>query len=297
MPLPTIFAALSVASGGQLDACLAALGVLTTIPCSVAGTNALALSPEPLTPTTVAYADFQGFSCVAVGTNTGAVTAAVGGLATLNVYKDTSGGPVVLVGGEIVTGNLIILYYDPSLDSGAGGFHLGGPGAPAVPPGGAAAVLVEGGAAEKISAMTAASVPAAGMPFVAIQITGDAHQDLQGAPRHIHGSARSGWRATERGYRVGPNANASGNGANLSIGANSGTGPTGTGGALILSTGDAPAAGVTPGDILVVLSTGGTRAALVKIQDSGGAAVLPTSDPGIINAIYQDGSGNLKISI
>lgn len=128
MPLSTLFALLNVATGAQLDQVLAELGALTTISCTVAGTDALALTPDPLTPTVAAYEHLQGFSCVAAGTSSGSVVATVGGLSTLNVYKNTAAGPVLLTGGEIVINNMIILYYDATLDSGAGGFHLGGPG-------------------------------------------------------------------------------------------------------------------------------------------------------------------------
>lgn len=296
MPLTTLFAALSEASGAQLDAVLAELGVLTTIPCQASGTNILALVPGPETPTVVAYESYQGFSCVAVANNTGGVTAGVGALGLLNVYADTASGPTLLSGGEIVTGNLIILYYDPALDTGNGGFHLGGPGAGAAVSG-TASVLVEGGAAEKISAMTAVAIPPPAMPSVALEVAGDGTKNYKSPLYTLMILPQAAGAQPNMGIASGRNTNASGNGANLTIAANSGTGPTGTGGNLTLQTVDAPAGGVAPGDILVVPSTGGTRVGLVKIETSTGAAVLPTSDPGIINALYQDGSGNLKISI
>lgn len=127
MPLPITFAGLSVATGAELDQNFAALGALTTIPCTVSGTNALALTPLANTPTVSGYANYQAFSCVASATNTGATTAAVGSLAALSVYKDKSTGPTALAGGEIVNHNLITLTYDSALNSGAGGFHLRAP--------------------------------------------------------------------------------------------------------------------------------------------------------------------------
>ena len=57
-------------------------------------------------------------------TNTGPVTATVGSVGFLNVYKDTPGGPALLTGGEIVALNAFSLRYDPALNTGAGGFHL-----------------------------------------------------------------------------------------------------------------------------------------------------------------------------
>lgn len=297
MPLTTLFAALSEASGAQLDAVLSELGVLTTIPCQVSGTNILALVPGPETPTVVVYESYQGFSCVAVANNTGGVTAGVGALGLLNVYADTASGPTLLSGGEIVTGNLIILYYDPALDTGNGGFHLGGPGAGAANSGSTAAVLVEGGAATKISAMTAVAIPPPAMPSVALEVVGDSTQNYKSPLNTLMLMPDAAGVQPTMGIASGRNTNASGNGANLVSAASSGTGPTGTGGNYVIQTVDAPAGGVAPGDVLFVLSTGGTRAGLIKIQDSSGSAVLPTSDPGIINALYQDGSGNLKISI
>lgn len=124
MPLPTLFATQTTSTGPQLDANFAALGALTAIPCAISGTNAIILSPSANSPTIAAYANYQPFSGIAAATNTGAVTAQVGSLAALAVYKDTASGPVALVGGEIAIGNALYLVYDSALGSGAGGFHL-----------------------------------------------------------------------------------------------------------------------------------------------------------------------------
>lgn len=124
MPLPYIFAAATTVTTPQLDANFAALGALTAIINTVAGTNALTLTPLPNTPTVSAYGNYQPFTFVAVATNTGAVTARYGGLGLLNVYKDGVSGPTALTGGEIVGGNLTTLVYDSSLNSGSGGFHV-----------------------------------------------------------------------------------------------------------------------------------------------------------------------------
>jgi hypothetical protein len=61
---------------------------------------------------------------VAVASNSGATTARVGSLAVLPVYKDKSGGPTALAGGEIIIHNFVTLIYDAALNSGGGGFHL-----------------------------------------------------------------------------------------------------------------------------------------------------------------------------
>lgn len=123
MALPFVFTGNTTPTGEQLDADLNALGALTPIPCVVAGTNAITLTPEANTPTPT-YAPYSQFTGVASGTNTTAVTAQVGALPSLAVYKDTIAGPVQLSGFEIVANTKLLLMYDPALNSGAGGFHL-----------------------------------------------------------------------------------------------------------------------------------------------------------------------------
>ena len=124
MPLPVTFAALTSAVMADLDENFSALGALTPIPCTVAGTNSLTFTPATNTPTIAAYQNYMPFSGIAANSNTGATTAAIGGLAALSIYKDTASGPAVLAGGEIVAGNVIYLLYDSALASGVGGFHL-----------------------------------------------------------------------------------------------------------------------------------------------------------------------------
>jgi hypothetical protein len=124
MPLPTIFATLSNATGAQLDGNFSALGALTIVSGILAGTNTLVLTPGATTPTVAAYANYMAFSGIAAASNTAAVTLAVGSLAALAVYRDGPTGPVALVGGEIAIGNWFLAVYDSALNSGAGGFHL-----------------------------------------------------------------------------------------------------------------------------------------------------------------------------
>jgi len=89
----------------------------------VAGTNALVLTPAANSPVP-SYANIAAFSGIAANTNSGAVTANVGGLGARNVYKDTSSGPAALSGNEIIAGNSFVLFYDAMLNSNVGGFHL-----------------------------------------------------------------------------------------------------------------------------------------------------------------------------
>lgn len=124
MPLPVIFANLTNPTLPELDQNFAALGALTPIPCAVSGTNALTLAPLSTAPTVNAYSGNQSFLGVISATNTNAVSAQVGALAALQVYKDTALGPQALSGGELVPNNLLTLTYDGALNGGAGGFHL-----------------------------------------------------------------------------------------------------------------------------------------------------------------------------
>ncbi len=104
------------------------LSAAAPIPCTVSGTNALTLTQNGAgvvpSSTISAYTTNMAFSGIAAASNTSAVTAQVGSVGILNVYKDTSTGPQLLVGGEIVIGNAFTLQFDASLNSGAGGFHL-----------------------------------------------------------------------------------------------------------------------------------------------------------------------------
>ncbi len=125
MPLPVTFGPLdSPVALADLDTNFAAVGALGTLFCTVAGSDALTFTLAANTPTISAYANYLRFAAIAVSDNTTAVTAQVGALAVLNVYKDSINGPAVLFGGEIQAGSLIILTYDSALNSGSGGFHL-----------------------------------------------------------------------------------------------------------------------------------------------------------------------------
>ncbi len=124
MALPFSFTGNVTPAGEELDADLAALGALTPIPCTVSGTSTITLTPNTNTPTVVGYAPYTQFTGVASSTNTGPVTAQVGSLASLGIYKDVGTGPQLLTGKEIVANTKLWLMYDPALNSGAGGFHL-----------------------------------------------------------------------------------------------------------------------------------------------------------------------------
>lgn len=120
----TLFAAVTSATGQQLDDDLTLTSNQAPIPCIVSGTNAITLTQKSNVYTAAAYTNNMQLSGIAVGTNGGNVTARLGSLAILKVYKDTATGPALLTGAEIVSGNAFTLMYDASLDTGNGGFHL-----------------------------------------------------------------------------------------------------------------------------------------------------------------------------
>lgn len=112
----------------DLDQNFNAAFVLTPIPCSVAGTNALTLTQnaagQAASGVIAAYANGLAICGIAAQTNSGAATAALGALPALNIYKDSISGPIVLAGNEIVAACSFTLKYDSALNSNAGGWHL-----------------------------------------------------------------------------------------------------------------------------------------------------------------------------
>jgi hypothetical protein len=121
----TTFAALtSPAPLSELDGNFGTLSGLVPIPCTVTGTNALTLTSFANAAAISAYKQNMQLTAIAVATNSGAVTAALGTLPALPVYVDTPAGPAALVGTEIVQLCEFGLIYDSNLNSGGGGWHL-----------------------------------------------------------------------------------------------------------------------------------------------------------------------------
>ena len=93
------------------------------VPCNVASaSNVLTLTPTLNKEGAATYGDHMTFSGVADATSTGSVTARVGELPTLKVYKD--GGSTQAGSGDIVSGRLYLFIYNSALDSGNGGLVL-----------------------------------------------------------------------------------------------------------------------------------------------------------------------------
>lgn len=119
------FAGLTAPVMSYLDINFTQVGNLGIIPCAVTGTDALVLTPVAgRTPTITAYFDGLQVAGTAVATNTTAMTARVGALAVLSIYKDSPSGPVACSGGEVINTCAFSLRYNSALNSGAGGWHL-----------------------------------------------------------------------------------------------------------------------------------------------------------------------------
>jgi hypothetical protein len=112
----------------DLDQNFNAAFVLTPVPCTVSGTDALTLTQnsagQAASGTIATYENGLQLCGIATATNTTATTARLGALAVLNVYKDSVAGPVALSGGEIVADCAFTLRYDAALNASAGGWHL-----------------------------------------------------------------------------------------------------------------------------------------------------------------------------
>lgn len=123
MGLPVTFATLP--SGDQqlilLDTQFAAIGAIGVIPCSAAGQNSIALTPNANTPTISAYTDLApSFSFSAAQTSNSAVTINVNSLGARNAYKQN--GQTQCGSGDLVSGMVYKATFLTALNSGAGGF-------------------------------------------------------------------------------------------------------------------------------------------------------------------------------
>jgi hypothetical protein len=124
MSYPTIFA--NLAAGNQplalFDAMFNVVAQISSIPTTASGQNAITLTPIGSAPALAAYATYCSFRFKAVATSNAAVTVGQTGLALLPVYKRD--GTTQAAAGDLVSGNLYLVIYDPALNTGAGGFWL-----------------------------------------------------------------------------------------------------------------------------------------------------------------------------
>lgn len=123
MALPFAFANVSVLLTTSLDANFNALGAMSVIPCTASGTNTIALTPNSNTPTISAYTTMSPvFAFIAAGSNSGATTINVNGVGAKTLYK--TNGATVVGSGDIISGSLYLVNYNPALNTGAGGWVL-----------------------------------------------------------------------------------------------------------------------------------------------------------------------------
>lgn len=120
MALPHTFAALTTAQMSFLDDNDAALGALTTLQCTAAGTNSITLTPAANAPAIAAYGlpNPVRFGFVASATSTGPVTLRVNALAFLKLFLPSG---VQANTGDINATSYYELVYLSTLDSGNGG--------------------------------------------------------------------------------------------------------------------------------------------------------------------------------
>src|SRR5215470_6665878 len=121
MSFTTIFANLpgspSTNPASLLDNAFNRCGQIAVVPCDTTGTNALTLTPQANTPPISAYTNHTPiFSTIAVANSTGLVTAQVGSLASLPVFK--MDGVTQLASGDVKSGRLIQLVFESSLAGG-----------------------------------------------------------------------------------------------------------------------------------------------------------------------------------
>ena len=121
----TLFANLTAPTGPELDGNFTAFAVFGNIPCTVSGTNALTLVQNANTPTLTQLTSYIRFTGTFAATNNGAMTVQIGSFGVLPAYTDGPSGPTAFVGGECIIGNMFSAIYDPALNSGNGGYHIG----------------------------------------------------------------------------------------------------------------------------------------------------------------------------
>ena len=92
-----------------------------TMSCTAAGTNVITLTPRANVNAPTAYRPNQRFSFDAAATSTGSVTLQVGSLVALKVFQP---GGTQAGAGIIVSGTYYEVAYDPTLDTGVGGFQM-----------------------------------------------------------------------------------------------------------------------------------------------------------------------------
>src|SRR5258708_19337891 len=133
MAFTTIFANLpgspATNPASLLDSAFNRVGQIAVVPCDVTGTNTLTLTPQANTPPITAYTNHTPvFSSIIGNISTGLVTAQIGSLPLLPVFKPD--GVTECSVNDLRAGRLLQLVYESTLSGGTGGFiFLGAPAA------------------------------------------------------------------------------------------------------------------------------------------------------------------------
>lgn len=118
----TTFSNLTSAQMSFLDNMFGYVSGFGFVPCTAAGTNTIALTPNANTPAIAAYGNYQGYTFVAAGNSTGSVTVNVNGVGALPLY--VAGGGSQAGNGSISGNVLYMIVYNSALNSGGGGFVI-----------------------------------------------------------------------------------------------------------------------------------------------------------------------------
>jgi hypothetical protein len=124
MTYPTVFA--NLAAGNQpaslIDTMFNIAGQQGNLPCTAGGgASSITLTPNANYYVPTAYTDMQLASFQAAATSTGAVTIAIGGLASVRLY---TAALVQANAGDVTSGNPYVIQYRSFLNSGSGGFFI-----------------------------------------------------------------------------------------------------------------------------------------------------------------------------
>lgn len=122
MSLPNIFATQSGnVTASELDANFNAVGNMGLYRCTATGTNTITLTPATNQPAVSAYAGNLGVFFVAANTSTGPVQAQVGILPEIPVYNQDG---TIAGANSILANSAYTMFYEASLNTGAGGWQL-----------------------------------------------------------------------------------------------------------------------------------------------------------------------------
>jgi hypothetical protein len=131
MTYPTVFA--NLAAGTQpaslLDTMFNQAGFQGNIACTATGTNAITLTPNSNFFLPAAYTNYQMVSFTPAATSTGAVTAQIAALGQRQVFNPSGVQANV---GDIALGNIYVMTFASSLNSGAGAWQIVNTTAPSV---------------------------------------------------------------------------------------------------------------------------------------------------------------------